>query len=241
MALMDDWLKRDRFVFLGWSGLILFPCAYLCLGGWFTGTTFISSLGTHGLFSSYIDGCNFLTATVSTLATCMNHSSLFLWGREVHGSLPICSLIGGLWTFISAHGAFKTIVFCLVNASVLVWLGHRGDANPTWVRPNWRTRKAEQAVGAAIPADITSKIPADITSKIHHRGPSRSVRTPGGRRVHRKLPMPEDFSGCSPLFREFLDDSFCSTLLVGCVCRLVLWLLIKNDGARSYKALDISE
>ena len=32
--LSDDWLKRDRFVFVGWSGLLLFPCSYLALGGW---------------------------------------------------------------------------------------------------------------------------------------------------------------------------------------------------------------
>ncbi|MFN9387412.1 MAG: hypothetical protein ACK6BU_10680, partial [Cyanobacteriota bacterium] len=30
---LDDWLKRDRFVFVGWSGLLLFPTAYLALGG----------------------------------------------------------------------------------------------------------------------------------------------------------------------------------------------------------------
>ena len=35
---LDDWLKRDRFVFVGWSGLLLFPTAYLALGGWLTGT-----------------------------------------------------------------------------------------------------------------------------------------------------------------------------------------------------------
>ena len=29
---LDDWLKRDRFVFVGWSGLLLFPTAYLALG-----------------------------------------------------------------------------------------------------------------------------------------------------------------------------------------------------------------
>jgi photosystem II P680 reaction center D2 protein len=23
--LVDDWLKKDRFVFVGWSGLLLFP------------------------------------------------------------------------------------------------------------------------------------------------------------------------------------------------------------------------
>ena len=32
---LDDWLKRDRFVFVGWSGLLFMPCAYLAIGGWF--------------------------------------------------------------------------------------------------------------------------------------------------------------------------------------------------------------
>ncbi|MFK8184167.1 MAG: photosystem II D2 protein (photosystem q(a) protein), partial [Phormidesmis sp.] len=31
---VDDWLKRDRFVFVGWSGLLLFPCAFMAIGGW---------------------------------------------------------------------------------------------------------------------------------------------------------------------------------------------------------------
>jgi hypothetical protein len=31
ISLLDDWLKRDRFVFIGWSGLFLFPTAYLGL------------------------------------------------------------------------------------------------------------------------------------------------------------------------------------------------------------------
>ena len=57
--LIDDWLKRDRFVFVGWSGLLLFPCAYLAAGGWMTGTTFVTSWYTHGLASSYLEGCNF--------------------------------------------------------------------------------------------------------------------------------------------------------------------------------------
>ena len=30
--LVDDWLRRDRFVFVGWSGLLLFPTAYFALG-----------------------------------------------------------------------------------------------------------------------------------------------------------------------------------------------------------------
>jgi photosystem II P680 reaction center D2 protein len=46
---IDDWLRRDRFVFVGWSGVLLFPTAYLALGGWLTGTTFVTSWYTHGL------------------------------------------------------------------------------------------------------------------------------------------------------------------------------------------------
>jgi photosystem II P680 reaction center D2 protein len=54
----DDWL-RDRSVFVGWSGLLLLPCAYFAVGGWLTGTTFVTSWYTHGLASSYLEGCNF--------------------------------------------------------------------------------------------------------------------------------------------------------------------------------------
>nr|VDD36169.1 unnamed protein product [Brassica oleracea] len=52
--IMDDWLRRDRFVFVGWSGLLLFPCAYfalvhrynLCQSGWF----FAPSFGVAAIF-----------------------------------------------------------------------------------------------------------------------------------------------------------------------------------------------
>ena len=59
---LDDWLKRDRFVFVGWSGLLLFPTAYLAIGGWLTGTTFVTSWYTHGLASSYLEGCLLYTS-----------------------------------------------------------------------------------------------------------------------------------------------------------------------------------
>ena len=49
IPLLDDWLKRDRFVFIGWSGLLLFPTAYFTAGGWLTATTFVTSWFTHGL------------------------------------------------------------------------------------------------------------------------------------------------------------------------------------------------
>ena len=93
---LDDWLKRDRFVFIGWSGLLLLPCAYLAIGGWFVGTTFVTSWYTHGIASSYLEGANFLTAAVSTPGDAMGHSLLFLWGPEAQGESHPLVPIG--WT-----------------------------------------------------------------------------------------------------------------------------------------------
>ncbi|ESW05007.1 hypothetical protein PHAVU_011G143800 [Phaseolus vulgaris] len=47
--IMDDWLWRDCFVFVGWSSLLLFSCTYFALEGWFTGSTFVTSWYTHSL------------------------------------------------------------------------------------------------------------------------------------------------------------------------------------------------
>ncbi|XBH96135.1 hypothetical protein VPH35_086584 [Triticum aestivum] len=110
---MDDWLRRDRFIFVGWSGLLLFPCAYFALGGWFTWTTFITSWYTHGLASSYLEGCNFLTASVSTPANSLAHSLLLLWGPEAQGDFTRWCQLGGLWTFVALHGDFALIGFML--------------------------------------------------------------------------------------------------------------------------------
>lgn len=110
---IDDWLRRDRFVFVGWSGLLLFPTAYLALGGWLTGTTFVTSWYTHDLASSYLEGCNFLTAAVSTPSNSIGHSLLLLWGPEAQGNLTRWFQLGGLWTFVALHGAFRLIGFML--------------------------------------------------------------------------------------------------------------------------------
>nr|AGQ03783.1 photosystem II protein D2 [Botrychium strictum] len=110
---IDDWLRRDRFLFVGWSGLLLFPCAYFALGGWFTGTTFVTSWYTHGLASSYLEGCNFLTAAVSTPANSLAHSLLLLWGPEAQGDFTRWCQLGGLWTFVAFHGSFGLIGFML--------------------------------------------------------------------------------------------------------------------------------
>ncbi|KAL5645769.1 hypothetical protein ACJX0J_004105 [Zea mays] len=81
--IMDDWLRRDRFVFVGWSGLLLFPCAYFALGGWLQGLLFLA------------------------------HSLLLLWGPEAQGDFTRWCQLGGLWTFVALHGAFALIGFML--------------------------------------------------------------------------------------------------------------------------------
>jgi photosystem II P680 reaction center D2 protein len=113
LILVDDWLKRDRFVFIGWSGLALLPLAYLSVGGWFTGTSFVSSWFTHSLASSYLEGCNFLTASVSTPSNSMGHSLILLWGPESTSVFSRWAQLGGLWTFIALHGLIATAFFSL--------------------------------------------------------------------------------------------------------------------------------
>ncbi|WAL59780.1 photosystem II D2 protein (photosystem q(a) protein) [Thermocoleostomius sinensis] len=124
-TIFDDWLKRDRFVFIGWSGLLLFPCAYLSIGAWFTGTTFVTSWYTHGLASSYLEGCNFLTAAVSTPADSLGHSLLFLWGPEAQWDFTRWCQLGGLWTFTAFHGALGLIGFCLRQIEIARLVGVR--------------------------------------------------------------------------------------------------------------------
>jgi photosystem II P680 reaction center D2 protein len=123
--LMDDWLKRDRFVFVGWSGLLLFPCAFLALGGYLTGITFVTSWYTHGLASSFLEGCNFLTAAVSTPANSMGHSLLLLWGPEAQTNLSRWLQMGGLWTFVALHGVFGVIAYCLRQFEISRLVGIR--------------------------------------------------------------------------------------------------------------------
>ena len=123
--LIDDWLKRDRFVFIGWSGLLLFPTAFLSVGGWFTGITFVSSWYTHGLASSFLEGANILTVAISSPALSVGHSLLFLWGPEAQGDFTRWVQIGGLWTFLALHGAFALIGFMLRQFEIARLVGIR--------------------------------------------------------------------------------------------------------------------
>jgi photosystem II P680 reaction center D2 protein len=113
VRLADDWLKRDRFVFVGWSGILLLPTAYLSVGSWFTGTTFVSSWWSHGLASSYFEGCNFVTVAVSTPPNVFGHSLTLAWGPEAQGSLIRWFQLGGLWPYLALHGLIGCVAFNL--------------------------------------------------------------------------------------------------------------------------------
>jgi photosystem II P680 reaction center D2 protein len=125
LILFDERLKRDRFLFIGWSGILLFPTAYLSVGGWFTGTTFVTSRFTHAIVSSYLEGCNFLTAAVSTPANSMGHSLLLLRGPESTGSFRRRVQLGGLRTFIALHGLIGAIFFSLRQFEISRLVGIR--------------------------------------------------------------------------------------------------------------------
>jgi photosystem II P680 reaction center D2 protein len=79
-------------------------CLFI-LGGWLTGITFVTSWYTHGLASSFLEGCNFLTVAVSLQLTVWD-IPLLLWGPEAQGNLTLWFKIGGLWAFIALHGAW---------------------------------------------------------------------------------------------------------------------------------------
>ncbi|KAH0850328.1 LOW QUALITY PROTEIN: hypothetical protein HID58_095637, partial [Brassica napus] len=97
-----------RFCRLVWS--IALPCAYFALGGWFTGTTFVTSWYTHGLASSYLEGCNFLTAAVSTPANSLAAFFVVTVGtRRFYSLVSIRRSVA----FVALHGAFALIGFML--------------------------------------------------------------------------------------------------------------------------------
>ncbi|MFN9649745.1 MAG: photosystem II D2 protein (photosystem q(a) protein), partial [Pseudanabaena sp.] len=98
---------------------------FLAVGGWFTGITFVSSWYTHGLASSFLEGCNILTVAVSSPALSVGHSLLFLRGPEAPGDFTRGCQIGGLWTFLALHGAFALIGFMLRQFEIARLVGIR--------------------------------------------------------------------------------------------------------------------
>ena len=93
--------------------------------GWLTGITYITSWYSHGLTSSFLEGCNFLTVVVSTPPNCVSYSLMFLWGPRVQGNILIWFQLGGLWNFVALHNSFGVIGFCLRQFELAKLVGIR--------------------------------------------------------------------------------------------------------------------
>ena len=118
-------LKRDRFVFVGWSGLLLLPTAYLAIGGQLTGTTFVTSWYTHGLASSYLEGANFLTWLCQRLLTLWVILFFYFGVLRAQGDFVRWCQLGELWAFVALHGAFALIGFMLRQFEISRLVGIR--------------------------------------------------------------------------------------------------------------------
>ena len=107
---LDDWLKRDRFVFVGWSGL-LFPTAYLAIGGSLLALR-LSQVGTPT--DSQVVTLRvliFLQRLVSTPADAMGHSLLLLWGPESQGDFQRWAPTWGTLEFCGAPRCLRSYRF----------------------------------------------------------------------------------------------------------------------------------
>ena len=85
-----DWTTGLNAIALSlWAGLdfLLFPTAYLAIGGWLTGVDVcFTSWYTHGLASLvFWRALTFLRQQCQAPADAMGHSLLLLWGPEAQG------------------------------------------------------------------------------------------------------------------------------------------------------------
>jgi len=117
---------------VGWSGLLLFPTAYLALAGWLTGTTFATSWYTHGIASSYLEGCNFSHRSGEHPGRCDGPQPVAALGPGSQGDLCAGVQLGGLWPFVALHGAFSLIGFMLRQFEIArLWASARTTRLPS--------------------------------------------------------------------------------------------------------------
>ena len=102
---LDDWIKRDRFVFVGWSGLLLFPTAYLAIGGLKPLVLLLLRRGTPTDWRLVI-----LRVLISLQRQCQRLLMLWVILFFYFGVLKLRAIssagvqLGGLWAFVALHG-----------------------------------------------------------------------------------------------------------------------------------------
>ncbi|KAJ7941031.1 Photosystem II CP43 reaction center protein [Quillaja saponaria] len=97
--IMDDWLRRDRFVFVGWSGLLLFPCAYFALGvgsqsGWFFAPSFgVAAIFRFILFFQGFHNWTLNPFTMMGVAGCIGRCSTMCYSRCYRGKILYLKMV----------------------------------------------------------------------------------------------------------------------------------------------------
>ena len=112
---LDDWIKRDRFVFVGWSGLLLFPTAYLAIGGRSLLVLLLLRRGTPTDSLVILRVLIFLRPAVSTPADAMGHSLLLLWGPESQATLSGGANLGDSGILLLSTVPLLSLVSCFVS------------------------------------------------------------------------------------------------------------------------------
>ena len=112
--------------FVGWSGLLLFPTAYLAIGELATGTTFATKQ-VHPRTRQLVT----LKVLISLQRLCQRLLMLwvilfFYFGvLESQGDFVRWIQLGGLWSFVALHGAFALIGFMLRQFELARLIGIR--------------------------------------------------------------------------------------------------------------------
>ena len=106
---LDDWAKRDRFVFVK---LVWTSSSSHCLScNWWLSLLARRLLQVGTPMDSQVPTLRvliFLQRAVSTPADAMGHSLLLLWGPESQGDFVRWIQLGGLWNFVALHGSFRS-------------------------------------------------------------------------------------------------------------------------------------
>ena len=123
---LDDWLKRDRFVFVGWSGLFFFPLLILQL---------VAGLLARRLLQAGIPTGWRQVRTLRVLIFLQQLCQLLLMLWVIlffyFGVLSLKGIsvrwfqLGGLWAFVALHGAFALIGFMLRQFEIARLVGIR--------------------------------------------------------------------------------------------------------------------
>ncbi len=125
LLILDDWLRQQRFIWIGSADILLFPCSYPCAGSGFTGTTFI------------IDSFGSLVPKEDSQSSMFSCWWLVFLALAIHDRKP--SVIG-LWTFVAFHVAFGLVGFMIRPYNAITFSAPIAVLSQFLIYPLWTIR-----------------------------------------------------------------------------------------------------